>query len=545
MNKAPRSTAEPACFGGTDGNNRWGPRMKTRAAIVLFVTALAVVACAADGTNTAVTLPEANIFLTGNEQAIINRFLKQPAAPDPKRFSNSLDHAIAVLVVRAEPKPEVMRLARAAVIALCAEFERQTGGKISAAQQDTWVSDFSRTKSFDTVVKRLTELDPKPADRPRLINAGLDGMLRASGWDAACVLPQPVADELKRTLRVRETPAEERGVVGLKLDRWPMVEVVPASPAAEAGLKTGDAIVAVNGKDVSDVKTMADGFKILRGLPGEVVKLAVQREDRRLAFEVTRISVAAATVHAREAAPGVLLITIPTFEGSGIATKVKNVVHTRAANRTSVVILDLRDNGGGRPEEANGVADVFLDGNLLQVLEFRDGVRVGFKSHSGVRVMPRLILLMNRNTASGAEMLAMSLRNNSAATIVGENTAGMLFGKDGVELTGGQTIVFRSQPTVLSITGRDYSMTGIPPDTRIRDDRSGGKDDILLRALALAKQPPITVPNEADRLPAKQGAAATTDATLAPVTAKTVGEEAEAMKKSYWPRYIPPPLAPL
>jgi len=462
--------------------------MKRRTAVVLFVTALAVGACAGERTNTAVSLPEANVFITGNEQAVINRFLKQPAEPNPKQFSNSLDHVLGVLVARAEPTPEVMRLARATVVSLCAESARQTGNKIGAAQQDAWVSDFSRTRSFDSVLKSVAALVPKPTDTNRLMEAGLNGMLRATGWESACVLPKTRADEIKKMLKVRETPAEERGVLGLKLAQWPVVEAVPGYPAAEAGVKTGDAIVKVNEKDVATVKTVTDGSKLLQGLPGEVVKLTVRRDDRRLHIEVTRVSVAAATVQAREAAPGVLLVTIPTFEGSGVAAKVRRIIRTRTTNQTLAVILDVRDNTGGRPEEANGVADIFLDGKLLQMLEFRNGVHIGFKAHPKA-VSIRMIVLTNQGTGSGAEMLAMALRDNGRATLVGEQTAGALFGKDGAELTGGRTIVFRSQPTVLSPTGRDYSLIGIPPDVRVRDDRSGGKDDILFRAVELAKQP--------------------------------------------------------
>ena len=145
--------------------------------------------------------------------------------------------------------------------------------------------------------------------------------------------------------------------------------------------------------------------------------------------------------------------------------------------------------GGGRAEEANAVADIFLDDKQLQLCVFRDGRRVVFKSNPGARIAARVILLTNKNTASAAEMLAMALHDNSRTIIVGEETAGALFGKDMAELAGGTTIFFRTEPTVLSITGHDYSMTGIPPDVRVRDSRSKEKDDILVHALELAKQP--------------------------------------------------------
>jgi C-terminal peptidase prc len=460
--------------------------MKTKA--VMFMVALVAVSQSGVGLSRGSDLGE--VFVTGDEQAIINRFLKKTDAPTTKQFSYDLDHTIAVLLARANPTPDVMLLARAAVVSRCTEYERQTRGKIGAARRDTWVSDFSRTRSFKSVLDDLAALEPKQTDQPRLIEAGLNGMLRASGWDSACVLPQVQADEIKRLMKARETPAEERGVLGLNLERWPVVGVAPGYPAAKAGVKTGDAIVTINSNEVGDVKTGADGLKLLEGPPSEVVKLMVKREDRRLTFEVMRISAALAAIQAREVAPNVLLVTIPTFEGPGIAAKVKQVIHSRETDRTAVVILDLRDNGGGRPEEANGVADIFLDGKLLQIIEFRDDVRIGFKSHPGA-VGVRTILLTNKGTASSAEMLAMSLHDHSTAVIVGESTAGMVFGKDWAELKGGRTIIFRSEPTVLSPAGHDYSLSGIPPDARVRDERNKEHDAILVRALELALNDPV------------------------------------------------------
>ena len=194
-------------------------------------------------------------------------------------------------------------------------------------------------------------------------------------------------------------------------------------------------------------------------------------------------------MEARQIEAHVLLITIPTFEGSGIADRVKRIIRAHNTDQRAVILFDLRDNGGGRPEEVNAVADIFLDDKLLWLCAFRDGRLIAFKSNPGARITTRLILLTNKNSGSGAEILAMALRDNSKATLVGEETAGALYGKDMAELVGGKTIFFRTEPTVLSITGHDYSTTGVPPDVRVRDSRSKEKDDILFRALELAKQP--------------------------------------------------------
>ena len=426
---------------------------------------------------------QVEVFTTGSEQAVIESFVRKPDESSEDRFSNSLDQALAVLIARAYPKPEPKSLARATVDALCKEFERQTGSGISADRHDGWVADSTRTGSFDSVLKSLTAPALK---QDELIKAGLNGMLKASGWDSAGVLPPAYADELKKMMKARGALQQEPGMLGVKLDRWPAVDVVPGSPAAGAGLQNGDVLVAVNGEDVTGVKTVADALKLLQGPAGGAVKLSVKRDGRTLNFEVTRAPAAAAMVEASEPEANILLIKIPTFEGSGIADAVKRLIHTRAANRQSAVILDLRDNPGGRGEEADGVAGIFLDNQQLMICKFRDGKRIAFKSNAGAVAVP-LFLLTNAATGSAAEMLAMALQDHSRAVIVGENTAGALFGKDGAELAGGETIIFRTDPTLLSPSGHDYSLTGVPPDVSVRDSRSEGGDDVLARALELAR----------------------------------------------------------
>jgi len=425
-----------------------------------------------------------DVFRTGKEQAIIERFANQAVEPSLGQYSNALDHALAVLLAKGQPKPDATRLIRATVESLFKEFVRQAEGKTGAVQKETWVSTVSRTKRFDPVLKELVALDPQHTDRNRLVDAGLNGMLHFTGGPG-CVLSKNQSDELKKLVKARETATEEPGFVGLKLHRWPVLDMVPGGPAAEAGLRDGDVLVALNGKKVAAIRTAQDAYNMLQGPPGSAVQLAIKRGETTLNFNITRSSSAAARIETRQVATHVLLIAIPTFEGSGIADRVKRILREQSDDQTAAIIFDLRDNGGGRAEEANAVADIFLDGKLLQICAFQNGRHIAFISNPGVGSAARPIVLTNRNTASAAEMLAMALRDNSGATIVGETTAGALFGKDTADLVGGKTIFFRSEPTVLSPSGRDYSVSGIPPDVSVHDSRSKEKDDILLHALEL------------------------------------------------------------
>jgi C-terminal peptidase prc len=427
-------------------------------------------------------------FVTGNEQTIIDRFVTKRDELAAGRFSNSLDHAFAVLMAKAYPKPDALRLSRAAIASLSEQSARQGGSRIDAAQSDRWVSETSRTGRFDAVLKELTARDNRQTNHQPMIEAALNAMLKASGWDAACVLDSAQANAIERMAKARATPTEERGILGLKLDHWPAVAIVADAPAAEAGIKNNDVVLAINGKDLkdlADVKNAADALRLLEGRAGEKVNLKVSREAGTFEFEITRASAATAMISWRKIKPNALLISIRTFEGSGIAARVKQLIDAKATNSASIVVLDLRDNGGGRPEEANGVADLFLDSKRLQICQFRDSRSIAFKSHPD-EVAVRIILLTNHSTGSAAEMLAMALRDNGRGIIVGEATAGALFGKDVAKLTSGETIMFRTEPTVLSPTGRDYSTGGIPPDVKVGDLRGAETDAILARALDIA-----------------------------------------------------------
>ena len=277
-----------------------------------------------------------------------------------------------------------------------------------------------------------------------------------------------------------------RGVLGLYLDGWPAVQVIAGTPAADAGLRTGDALLQIAGRSVAQTGTANDVMKLLAGPPGASIQLTMGRTGQQFTVQVKRVSLAAMRVKGDLVAPGVVSITIPPFEGSGIADRVKRIIQDRVVGgQARAVILDVRGNPGGRPEEANAVADISLDNKCLVIMRFRNGQRVAFRSHPG-SLNVQVIVLTDGNTGSGAEMLAMALRDNGRAVIVGQTTAGALFGKDGEDVGDNQVILFRSEPTVLSPTGKDYSIAGIPPDVPVAGPKEQGKDEVLRLAVELA-----------------------------------------------------------
>jgi carboxyl-terminal processing protease len=432
------------------------------------------------------------VYAIGSEQRVLDELEAStpkvlrpvPDVPGPSGL-NLLDSAYAAVMANAYPKPDAS-MAAGTVAAVCEEFRRQTGKELPAARCRSLTVAAARTGRFEDVLRDLQTESPQELDRDRLIEAGLAGML-SGPQPPAWLVGKSEATQLKEMLLPRKEPKLEPGFVGLDGANWPTVKVSPDGPAQDAGLQNGDVIVRVDGTDANSVRSPAEIRKLLAGPAGSTVTFTVRRDSQEREFLVHRAGLGAMAVRAETLQPGIVRISVPRLEGSGIARRVERLLaDSRAANRA--LLLDLRDNPGGRLEEANAIANLFLDGKLLEILEFRGSRRIAFRAAPG-RLAVRVWVLVNRNTGSSAEILAMALRDNAAAVIVGEPTAGFLFGKEFETLKDGRMLVIRAAPRILSPSGKDYGPAGVTPDIPVPDDRNG-RDNILDRALRKAMEAP-------------------------------------------------------
>jgi C-terminal peptidase prc len=425
------------------------------------------------------------VYAIGSEQRVVDSLeASTPEVAAPPGL-NILDSAYAAVLAKAYPQPDASALAAAAVAAVGEEFRRRTGKELSAARCRSLSEAAARAGRFEGVLCELQTESPQELDSDRLIEAGLAGML-SGPQPPAWLVGKEEAAQFQEMILARKEPKLEPGVVGLDVGNWPTVNVSPAGPAQDAGLRNGDVMVRVNGRDANSVRSLAEIKNLLSGRAGSTVTLTVRRESREREFLVHRAGLDAMSVRAETLQPGILRLSVPRLEGSGIAQRVERLLaDPRAASRA--LLLDLRDNPGGRLEEANAIANLFLDGKLLEILECRAGRRIAFRAAAGSLPL-RVSVLVNRHTGSSAEILAMALRDNAAAVIVGEPTAGMLFGKHFEPLKDGRMLVIRIAPRILSPIGKDYGPGGVTPDLRVPDDKKG-HDNILDQALRHALNP--------------------------------------------------------
>jgi carboxyl-terminal processing protease len=427
------------------------------------------------------------VYPTGSEEQIIKRFSTEDRMQyqDDQAHPNCLDEALAVLTRRAYPTPNPKAMVRSALEAMCAEYGRQTGRQVPSAHREAWIWNAYRQRSFEQALAQLQSAKPRISDAQALIEEGLKGMLRVAGPHSAQLYDAATAEAFKKIQTQSKAP--EPGILGIAVDNWPRVEVLPLSPAAEAGLKNGDVILTLDGQNVQRGMTVSQRDRLLEGPAGSELALTFRREATVYRCKIRRGTRAEMSVRASIPSPGICYLRIPTFEGTGVGQRVSALVRRAQAAGVKAFLLDLRGNAGGNLNQANAIADLFVDDRPLQTFAFRIGRRVIFKAREG-RIPADVYVLTNRSTASAAEILAMALRDNQAARIVGEDTFGALFGKDFHQLSTGHMIFFRAELTILSPQGEDYSLTGVPPDIAVEDRVGQGRDAIYQTALSQAKQ---------------------------------------------------------
>ncbi|TSC63167.1 MAG: Carboxy-terminal-processing protease [Parcubacteria group bacterium Athens0416_74] len=270
-----------------------------------------------------------------------------------------------------------------------------------------------------------------------------------------------------------------------------IVTPLKGTPAERAGLKSGDKILKIDGKDTHDLD-VSGAIKLIRGPKGTVVTLTIAREgDAKVReVEVTRDVINVPIVTTKNRDDGVFVIQVSQFTANS-TDHFRNALREFVQSGKTKLVLDLRGNPGGYLDAAVDMASWFLPSGKVVVTEDYAGHADNIVHRSsGYNVFNenlKMVILVDRGSASASEILADALRHYGIAKMVGTNT----FGKGSV-----QELVTITQDTALKITvarwlgpdGEQIPLTGIVPDVEVKvseEDLKEKRDPQLDKAIEM------------------------------------------------------------
>ncbi len=274
------------------------------------------------------------------------------------------------------------------------------------------------------------------------------------------------------------------GLTVVPSERGLVVRAALQGPAREAGIARGDVIVAINGHSVTKLP-FEQSLMLIKGVAGTKVELTLRRPSAgNMNVTVVREQIAVPVIRprlltARGRKVGyVHVLSFPVRTADGVARAIRSLVKQGAGG----VVLDLRENPGGLVSEAVRTVSLFQrDGVVCTTAGLHQRQRV--YEVSGNALYPRLplVVLVNRASASAAEIVAGALRDNSRALVVGERTYGKAFVQTVRELSNGEALKLTTA-VFLTPAGTSLSGGGLRPAITAADDVRTRRDEALARA---------------------------------------------------------------
>lgn len=245
-----------------------------------------------------------------------------------------------------------------------------------------------------------------------------------------------------------------------------VVEALPGTPAALAGLKAGDRILQVDGVSFAG-RQMRDMVYAIRGAEGTEVSLTMLRSASVFTVKLVRARIELSDVELTMMGGGTAYVAIRSFNAH-TTDKVRAGIATLPHDTMKSLVVDVRDCPGGMFEAAVSTVGLFVPrGATIVRVKSRDGQEVVHTAPSDPLIgdLPTTVLI-NHETFSGCEMMAASLKQNRQATLVGATT----FGKWSIQHVDELTNHYAMKYTIASMfppDGADLSGIGVRPDVPV------------------------------------------------------------------------------
>jgi carboxyl-terminal processing protease len=261
--------------------------------------------------------------------------------------------------------------------------------------------------------------------------------------------------------------------------------VFPNTPAKKAGIKPGDVITTVDGKSIAGVPSDVATSKI-KGPSGTTVKLGVipASGGKTKNYLLKRAQVQVPVVRGKiiDAGGNKAAYVQQAGFSEGVHAELQTTLERLYRKGAKGLILDLRGNGGGLLSEAVLCASVFVKkGETVVITKGRTQPHKVYKALGGSLKPRPTVVLINKDTASAAEILTSALKNHGLATVVGTRSFGKGVFQEVINLAAGGAVDI-TVGEYLTSTGHSLAGTGIKPQVQARDIPSTKPDEGLKKA---------------------------------------------------------------
>jgi len=281
--------------------------------------------------------------------------------------------------------------------------------------------------------------------------------------------------------------------IGMKNKVLTVIAPIPDTPAAKAGLKSGDKIITIDDKPTKDMG-LEEAVSMIRGKKGTVVKLGIIKrgENEKRDFSIIRDTIVVKSVEYKTIDKNIGYIKLITFENLNSANEMRKAIKALKNLGCKALIIDVRNNGGGLLSNATEIASMFLkSGEPIVYTVDREGRKEVIESSGENIWQGPIVMLINEGSASASEILAGALRDNNYATLVGYHTFGKASVQSVRQLYDGSALLL-TVAKYLTPDGRDISKTGINPDIEVKT----GKEKDNKGASINDKEDEIVFPDE-------------------------------------------------
>jgi len=323
-----------------------------------------------------------------------------------------------------------------------------------------------RSGVIDEAADRIETHAARTVERQQLERAAVEGMLQSLGDRWSSFYQPSEFDSFTAALDGRYSG------VGLWLRRTAdgrieVSSVQPASPAVSAGIRTGDEVLAIDGRSLVGL-AVSDTVRLLRGSAGSKVSVRFARSGVEHTVALTRTSLSTADVTVEHLRGRVLRIRVAAFT-RGVGREVREALARSRVDRSGGVILDLRDNPGGLLDEAVEVASAFLQGGPVVSYERRGAGRRVLDAYGPGDVATPLVVLVDGGTASAAEVVAAAMQDRNRAVLVGSRTYGKGSVQEPTRLSDGSAIEL-TVGRFYTPSGQVIDGVGVEPDVLVESD---------------------------------------------------------------------------